>query len=108
LIRLKVPDLVTLKERKNAAYGKVSLDYQFNDPGKSVVAPYSLVAQAARVATPLSWDEVKEGLKAEAFDHEVIFKRLKEKGDPFEKLFKKKANAEAVLQKMEENYSFLF
>ena len=107
LVRLKIPDLVVLKGSNLHAHGKVTLDYLMNEPGKGVVTPYSLVAQSANVATPLLWEEVKEGLKVEAFTHETIFKRLKE-GDPFETLFRKKASADSLLEKMEENYAFLF
>lgn len=109
LVRLKIPDLVTLKGSTGAAYGKVSLDYLINEPGKGVLAPYSLVAgQSANVATPLLWEEVTEGLKAEAFNHETIFKRLAKEGDPFEMLFRKKINADALLERMEANYGFFF
>lgn len=109
LARLKIPDLVAIKGANNQAYGKVSLDYQMNEPGKAVVAPYSLVInQSANVATPLLWDEVTEGLSAESFNHETIFKRLKQEGDPFQAFFKKKINADELLQRMEGNYSFLF
>ena len=109
LIRLKIPDLVTLEGSKDHAYGKVTLDYSMNGAGKGVVAPYSLVGgQSANVATPLLWEEVKEGLKVEAFNQETIFKRLKEQGDPFETIYKKKVNAQALLERMEQNYSFLF
>lgn len=108
LVRLKIPDVVALKGSENHAYKKVSLDYRMNEQGKGVVAPYSLMAGLGNVATPLFWEEVKEGLNVEAFNHETIFKRLKEKGDPFEGLFRKKVNADALLERMEENYSFLF
>jgi len=109
LIGLKIPGLVTIKGSDNQSYGKVSLDYQINEPGYAVVAPYSLVInQSANVATPVRWEEVTEGLSAESFSHETIFQRLKEKGDPFEGLSKKKVNAEALLERLEENYSFLF
>ena len=108
LVRLKIPDLVTLKPSEDNAYGKVTLDYSVNEQGKGVVAPYSLVAgQSANVATPLLWEEVKEGLTIEPFDHETIFKRLKEQGDLFEALSRKRVNADALLERLEENYSFL-
>ena len=109
LVRLKIPDLVSIKGSDASGYGKVLLDYSVNEPRKGVVVPYSLVAgSSANVATPLLWEEVKEGLKVEAFNHEAIFKRLKDEGDPFEALFKKKVDASALLERMEENYSFLF
>lgn len=109
LIRLKVPDLVTLEGSDDHSYGKLTLDYSLNEESESVVAPYSLVTgESPTVATPLLWEEVQEGLQLEDFNHEAIFKRLKQGGDPFENLFKKKVNADTLLERMEENYAFLF
>ena len=109
LIRLKVPGLVSLEGSDDHTYGKVSLDYQVNEDGKSVVAPYSLVSgESPTVASPLLWEEVEEDLQLELFNHETIFKRLKQIGDPFETLFKKRVNADTLLERMEVNYSFLF
>lgn len=109
LIRIKVPDLVTLEGSDDHSYKKVSLDYHINEDGKSVVAPYSLVlGESAIVATPLLWEEVKEGLPLEDLNHETLLKRLKQIGDPLETIFKKKLNANNLLERMEVNYSFLF
>jgi len=108
LVRLKIPDLVTIKGSDMHAFGKVTIDYLINEQGKGVIAPYSLVTPSATVAAPLLWEEVNEGLKVEAFNHETIFKRLKEEGDLFDALFRKKVNADALLERLEENYSFLW
>jgi DNA ligase D-like protein (predicted polymerase) len=108
LIRLKIPDLVTIESDSDYSYGKVSLDYRLNEEDKFVTAPYSIQAiESPAVATPLLWEEVNDDLRLD-FNHENIFKRLKKMDDPFEKLSKKKINAEALLEKIEENYSFLF
>jgi bifunctional non-homologous end joining protein LigD len=109
LIRIKVPNLVSLEGSDDHSYRKVSLNFQVNEEGKRVVAPYSLVpGESATVATPLLWEEVKEDLQLEHFNHETIFKRLKQLGDPFETFFKKKTNADTLLERMDANYSFLF
>lgn len=109
LIRLKIPDLTGLKESDKHFSGKVALDYSRNELGKSVVAPYSLVpGQLAIVATPIEWAELQENLRLENFTHETIFARLKKSGDPFSNLYRKKVNADALLEKLETNYSFLF
>jgi DNA ligase D-like protein (predicted polymerase) len=109
LIRLKVPGLVNMEGSNDRSYGKVSLDYKINEVGKSLVAPYSLVpGESASVATPLLWEEVKEDHQLQYFNHETIFKRLKKIGDPFETLFRKKVNADTLLERMDANYSFLF
>lgn len=109
LTRLKSPDLVTIQGADDYSYGKVTLDYSLNEDGKTIVAPYSLLANsAALVATPLSWDEVDENLKAEDFNHETILDRLKKTGDSFDGFFRKKVNADQMVETMEEYYSFLF
>lgn len=109
LIRLKVPDLVTLEGSDDHSYGKLTLDYSLNEESESVVAPYSLVTrESPTVATPLLWEEVNAGLQLEDFNHATIFRRLKQEGDPFENLFKKKVSADSMLQRMEGNYAFLF
>jgi DNA primase len=109
LIKIKTPDLVTLNGVEDYTYGKVTLDYSLNEDGKTIVAPYSLVANtAALVATPLSWDEIAEGLKPEDFNYESVVARLKKEGDPMDGLLKKKVNAGEMVERMEENYSFLF
>ena len=106
MIRLKIPDRVALKGMEHG-YTKVSLDFSMNEEEKAVIAPYSLVAQTGNVAAPLLWEEVHEGLKLEGFTHGSIFKRLKQEGDPFDALLRKKANADALMERLEENYSFL-
>lgn len=109
LIRIKIPNLVTLEGSEDYVFGKVSLNYSINGEDNNIIAPYSLVAgQAATVAAPLHWEEVKDGLRMEDFNHETIFKRLKHAGDPFETLFKKKISADALLQTLENHYAFLF
>lgn len=109
LIRLKIPDLVALQGSDDNSYGKVSLEYMLNQTGADVVVPYSLIpGEGTTVATPLLWEEVKEGLRPEAFNHETIFTRLRKTGDPFEVFFKKKVNADVLLERMENNYAFLF
>lgn len=109
LIKLKLPDLVSLKDADDFIYGKVTVDHTLNREGVGVIAPYSFVAGgSATIATPLLWDEVTEELRVEELNHKTIFERLKKTGDPFEGLFRKKINADTQLERLEENYSFLF
>lgn len=108
LVQLKIPEQVALAGDDGNTYGKVMLDYTLNRRGKSVVAPYSLVpGQSPVVATPLRWDEVDHSLRAETFNCDTVLRRIKQAGDPFESFFKKKTNADALLERLEEYYSFL-
>lgn len=108
LIRLKIPGLVTITGADDFVYGRVTLDYSLNEQGKNAIAPYSLVpGTLPTVAAPLLWEEVKQGLRLEDFNHETVPTRLKRIGNPFEALFKKKTNADMLFHRLEENYKFL-
>lgn len=108
LIRLKIPDIITLKGSGGYVSGKVSLDYSVNKEGSGIIAPYSLVAsQSPTVAAPLLLDELGERLDAQAFNHKSIFERIRDIGDPFDGFFKRKVNAEELFTRLEENYGFL-
>lgn len=105
LIRLKVPQLVTLHDAEELTFGKVSLHYRLH-PESHFLAPYSLVAGATPLmAAPLRWEELG---KLEDINLSAIGSRLKKSGDPFATFFKKKVDAGDLLERLEEHYSFLF
>jgi DNA ligase D-like protein (predicted polymerase) len=109
LVCLKCPELVSLNGTDDYTYGKVTIDYQLNNEGDKIIIPYSLVTgEQPIIAIPLSWNEVGHGLRSEDYTPETIFKRLKQHGDPFEKLFREKQHARELLDRLQENYSFLF
>jgi len=109
LVRLKAPDLVSITGSDDKGFGKVSLDYSLNEEGGSIVAPFSLVPGQSPVgATPILWEELDEKLRPEDFNQEAILKRLKQTGDPFEGFFKKKVNADDLLENLDDHYGFLF
>ena len=109
LIKLRTPDRISLRGIDEYVYGRVTLDLSVNWKEGSVVAPYSLLAgDSVTAAVPLSWDDVEHGLVQESFDEERFVKKLKKDGDPLAALFKKKVNAEDLLERLEENYEFLF
>jgi DNA ligase D-like protein (predicted polymerase) len=108
LIRLKEPAHVSLKGDSDQSYGKVTLDFTLNEEGRGIIAPYSLASgSAAAIATPLLWEEITDQLRIEDYNYEMIFDRLKEVGDPFEDLSKKKISAASTLERLNEHYSFL-
>jgi bifunctional non-homologous end joining protein LigD len=64
--------------------GTIFIDYLQNARGKTMAAPYSLRATAAAsVSAPLSWDELKRGIKPEDFNIRTMTSR-KEK--PWEEI----------------------
>lgn len=108
LIRLKIPNLVEIEGDTEADYGKVLVDFRLNGGDSGIIIPYSLVeGDAPVVATPLRWTEVRPGLRLDDFDPSTVLARLKKNGDPFEDVSGKKANANELVARLEEQYSFL-
>jgi bifunctional non-homologous end joining protein LigD len=79
------PRLATLERSlKKRPAGRIYLDHLQNARGKSVVAPYSVRAQAgAPVSTPLEWREVQHPLHPRDFTLRNVPRRLARRGDPF-------------------------
>jgi bifunctional non-homologous end joining protein LigD len=79
------PQLGTLeRSRKRRRGGRIYLDHLQNARGKSVVAPYSVRAEAgAPVSTPLTWAEVEHALSPCDFTMATLPHRLKQRGDLF-------------------------
>lgn len=109
LIRLKLPNMVTINGIDEFSYGLVTLDAQVNSKGYGIVAPYSFVAgSSALIATPLEWDELDDELRADQFTQEFVLSRFKSKGDLFEGLSKKGVNASELVETMAGHYGFLW
>lgn len=109
LIHYKIPNLTSLIRDPHQRRKKVYLDAFQNSMAKSIASPYCIRPnERGGVATPLYWEEVNEKLNIKEFNYQTIFQRLKEKGDPFENLLKKKVNSEQVLQGLNDLYGFLF
>jgi bifunctional non-homologous end joining protein LigD len=84
----KQSDIVVSEFRNSRDPGTIFIDFMQNNRGKTMIAPYSLRAQAhAPVSTPLEWKELKKGLRPEEFN---IFTVLKRKNDPWEGLLESK------------------
>lgn len=96
----KDPDSFTVERMKKKRGQRLYVDYVQHAAGKTIIAPYSPRGNPkATVATPLHWDEVREGLTMENFQITTILDRIKKKGNPFESFFdvKKEQNFDPVL-----------
>lgn len=83
----KYPNLFTMERTVNKRGKKLYFDYLQMWHGKSIIAPYSPRAtKDATVSTPVTWDELRKGLKPQNFTLLNIHNRLKDKGDIFKEL----------------------
>jgi DNA primase len=106
LMALKSPDRVSFNEAADKRYGKAELRILMNED--HFVAPYSLVTgHSAGIALPLHWEELQKVATVES-ELSRIKDRVKKKGDPFDGLFKKKINADELLEHLGTHYKFLF
>lgn len=79
------PDDLTTEPRKNKRRGRLYLDIQRNAYAQTGVAPYSVRPRpGAPVATPLTWDELKdEAIGPRHWTLHTIPDRLAKHGDPW-------------------------
>ena len=62
---------------KTARRGRIFIDYLRNGRGATAVSPYSTRAlPLASVSTPLAWDELSEGIRADHFKIDNLRQRL--------------------------------
>jgi bifunctional non-homologous end joining protein LigD len=81
--------------------GKVYFDWMQNAEGKTISAPYVVRAHpGAPVATPLSWDEVRPGLKPQQFHIANVLRRFDRVGDLFAGVLKKPQAMEKALERL--------
>ncbi|HET6580518.1 MAG TPA: non-homologous end-joining DNA ligase, partial [Methanoregula sp.] len=68
--------------------GTIFVDYLQNAQGKTMVAPYSLRGTpAATVSTPLQWDNLRKGVRAEDFNIKTV---ISKKEEPWRDIFDNK------------------
>lgn len=78
------PNLFTTERLKKYRKGRLYIDYVQHGKDKTIIAPYSPRNTVdATVATPLNWDEVKEGLRPDYFTMDKIIERIHRLGCPF-------------------------
>jgi len=93
------PHMFTTERLKKHRHGRLYIDYLQHGRDKTLIAPYSpRMTDDATVATPLFWEEVKEGLNPASFTVKNVIKRVKTDGCPWTEY--KEAGKTQVLDKV--------
>jgi bifunctional non-homologous end joining protein LigD len=100
IVARKHPKAATVERAIKARGQRVYVDYLQNILGKTLASAYSARANDfAGVSTPLTWDEVKAGVKPQDFTMRNIADRLQAAGDLWAALRKSKgADLRAVMK----------
>jgi bifunctional non-homologous end joining protein LigD len=91
MVAEKHPKEATIERSVKARGRRIYVDYMQNAPGKTLASAYSARAsEFAGVSTPLTWDEVDEGVSPRDFTVATFDQRIKSAGDPWAALRKSK------------------
>jgi bifunctional non-homologous end joining protein LigD len=83
-VQAQIPSYSSIERAVADRKGKMYLDFLQNRPQATLAAPYSLRPKpGAPVSMPLSWDEVKPGIKITDFNIFNAMERLRSTGDLF-------------------------
>jgi bifunctional non-homologous end joining protein LigD len=103
VVQSQLPKFTSIERLTANRKGKIYLDFLQNRPQATVAGVYSLRPKpGAPVSMPLSWDEVKKGLKITDYNIRNAVPRLKEMGDIFKGVLDKGIDVEKALRKMSE------
>ncbi len=96
------PQWFTTERLKEKRQDRLYIDYVQHGRDKTLIAPYSPRKTAeASIATPLYWEEVKEGLRPEQFTLPHMIHRIQTNGCPFSTFFEAGEHQQIVpLQKL--------
>jgi bifunctional non-homologous end joining protein LigD len=95
----KIPRIITLERLVKNRGNKVYFDYLQLWRGRTLAAPYSVRARAdAAVSTPVTWEEIKNGVCPSDFTLYTVPARIQKIGDLFTPLATEKQNVDALLE----------
>lgn len=91
LLARRLPDQLTVEQRKEARGDRIFLDVLRNAYGQTSVPPYAVRARpGAPVAMPLGWDELgRAGMGPRRYTVRNAFRRLAQKGDAWDGLIRR-------------------
>lgn len=96
----KYPDIMTIERLVKNRGKKLYFDYLQMWRGKSIISVYSPRAmETGAVSMPVTWDEIKNGIKPKDLNITNAAERLHQKGDMFEDILKPKA-ADPILDEI--------
>lgn len=102
MVQQETEKFTTIERQVSERQGKLYLDFLQNRPQATLAAPYSVRPKpGATVSMPLTWDEMKHGLKMKDFTLVNVPHLLEERGDFFRDVLGKGINMTAVLKKLE-------
>ena len=86
------PRLITAEYRiAKRPQGRVLVDYNQNAWGRTLASVYSVRPKAqAPVSTPVTWDEIEDGIEIEDFRLDNVPERVRKRGDLWEPLVRAK------------------
>ncbi len=86
------PEIITAEYRKvKRPYGRVLVDYNQNAWGRTLASIYSLrPTPFAGASTPVTWDEIEDGIRIEDFRFDNVRQRVAEVGDLWKPVVGKK------------------
>jgi bifunctional non-homologous end joining protein LigD len=95
------PGRYTSKLPKASRKGKIFIDYLRNGRGATSICAYSTRARlGATVSTPLFWEELEQGVRADSFTVKNLPERLEKlPADPWEEFFKVRQSITAAMKK---------
>jgi len=100
MVANKLPKLATVERAVSARRGRIYVDYLQNIKGKTLASAYSARANDfAGVSTPVTWDEIDDGVSPKDFTIRNFAERLADVGDLWAGLRKAKgADLRAVMK----------
>jgi len=95
------PEDFTANMAKKARHGRIYIDYLRNGRGATAVGAYSPRARpGAPVSTPLSWQEVENGVRPQEFTVETVPRRLAAlRADPWAEMDKTRQSLSTAVRR---------